>query len=59
MYSCRKKYVSSMMFFSPKVFDSREVKIPPYTYAVHHYQNFWFSHKAKVYYITRMFCENI
>jgi hypothetical protein len=42
-------------FFSPKVFDSREVEITPYTYAIHHYQNSWFSHRAKVYYRTRAF----
>lgn len=40
-------------FFSPKVFDSREVIITPNTYAIHHYQNSWFSHKAKTYYRTR------
>lgn len=40
-------------FFSPKVFDSREVLITPNTYAIHHYQNSWFSHKAKIYYRTR------
>ncbi len=38
------------VFFSPKVFDSREVEITPYTYAIHHYQNSWFSPKAKAYY---------
>ena len=41
------------VFFSPKVFDSREVEITPYTYAIHHYQNSWFSHKAKIYYRLR------
>ena len=41
------------VFFSPKVFDSREVEITPYTYAIHHFQNSWFSHKAKAYYRTR------
>ena len=41
------------VFFSPKVFDSREVEITPYTYAIHHYQNSWFSHKAKFYYRLR------
>ena len=40
-------------FFSPKVFDSREVEITPYTYAIHHYQNSWFSPKAKAYYRFR------
>lgn len=42
-------------FFSPKVFDSREVEITPYTYAIHHYQNSWFSPKAKAYYRSRTF----
>ncbi len=42
-------------FFSPKVFDSREVEITPYTYAIHHYQNSWFSPKAKMYYRSRAF----
>ena len=41
------------VYFSPKVFDSREVEITPYTYAIHHYQNSWFSHKAKFYYRLR------
>ncbi len=40
-------------FFSPKIFDSREVEITPYTYAIHHYQNSWFSPKAKLYYRLR------
>ena len=40
-------------YFSPKVFDSREVEITPYTYAIHHYQNSWFSPKAKAYYRFR------
>ena len=40
-------------FFSPKLFDSREVEITPYTYAIHHYQNSWFSPKAKAYYRSR------
>ena len=43
------------VFFSPKVFDSREVEITPYTYAIHHYQNSWFSPKAKAYYRSRSF----
>lgn len=34
-------------YFSPKIFDSREVLITPRTYAIHHYQNSWFSHKPK------------
>ncbi len=42
-------------FFSPKVFDSREVEITPYTYAIHHYQNSWFSPKAKAYYRARAY----
>ncbi len=46
-------------FFSPKVFDSREVEITPYTYAIHHYQNSWFSPKAKAYYRTRAFLVKI
>ena len=41
------------VYFSPKVFDSREVELTPYTYAIHHYQNSWFSPKAKVYYRFR------
>ena len=47
------------VFFSPKVFDSREVEITPYTYAIHHYQNSWFSPKAKVYYRGRSFLVKI
>lgn len=46
-------------FFSPKIFDSREVEITPYTYAIHHYQNSWFSPKAKAYYRFRAFLINI
>lgn len=46
-------------FFSPKVFDSREVEITPYTYAIHHYQNSWFSPKALVYYRGRAFFVKI
>jgi hypothetical protein len=49
----------SDVFFSPKVFDSREVEITPYTYAIHHYQNSWFSHKAKAYYRTRAFLVKV
>jgi len=45
--------VLSDEYFSPKVFDSREVELTPYTYAIHHYQNSWFSPKAKIYYRTR------
>lgn len=40
-------------YFSPKIFDSRKVLITPETYAIHHYQNSWFSPKAKIYYRTR------
>ncbi len=40
-------------YFSPKVFDSREVILTPNTHAIHHYQNSWFSHKAKTYYRAR------
>lgn len=40
-------------YFSPKVFDSREVLITPNTYTIHHYQNSWFSPKAKMYYRVR------
>ena len=47
------------VFFSPKVFDSREVEITPYTYAIHHYQNSWFSPKAKAYYRTRAFLVKV
>lgn len=47
--------VLSDEFFSPKVFDSREVEITPYTCAIHHYQNSWFSPKAKAYYRSRAF----
>lgn len=46
-------------FFSPKVFDSREVELTPYTYAIHHYQNSWFSPKAKIYYRFRTFLIRI
>jgi alpha-N-acetylglucosamine transferase len=42
-------------YFSPKIFDSRQVMIRPETYAIHHYQNSWFSGKALVYYRARSF----
>jgi len=45
--------VMSDEYFSPKVFDSREVELTPETYAIHHYQNSWFSPKARIYYRTR------
>lgn len=48
-------YVLPAEYFSPKVFDSRQVILTPQTYAIHHYQNSWFSHKAFVYYRTRTF----
>ena len=47
--------VMSDAFFSPKVFDSRQVELTPDTYAIHHYQNSWFSPKAKAYYRARTF----
>ena len=47
------------VFFSPKVFDSREVDITPYTCAIHHYQNSWFSPKAKAYYRSRAFLVKV
>jgi hypothetical protein len=46
-------------FFSPKVFDSREIEITPYTYVIHHYQNSWFSPKAKAYYRLRAFLVKV
>lgn len=46
-------YVLPCEYFSPKIFDSREVVLTPQTYAIHHYQNSWFSHKAFLYYRTR------
>lgn len=46
-------YVLPAEYFSPKVFDSREVQLTPQTFAIHHYQNSWFSHKAFWYYRTR------
>lgn len=46
-------------YFSPKVFDSRKVELTPYTYAIHHYQNSWFSAKAKAYYRFRTLLINI
>lgn len=46
-------------YFSPKVFDSREILTTPNTYAIHHYQNSWFSPKAKIYYRGRTFMIRI
>ena len=51
--------VMSDEYFSPKVFDSREVELTPETYAIHHYQNSWFSPKAKAYYRFRTFMIRI
>ena len=51
----REVLVFNDAYFSPKVFDSREVELTSYTYAVHHYQNSWFSPKAKAYYRSRAF----
>lgn len=48
-------YVLPNDFFSPKIFDSREVIVTGNTYAIHHYQNSWFSHQAFIYYRTRTF----
>ena len=48
-------YVLPNDFFSPKIFDSREVIVTANTYAIHHYQNSWFSHQAFIYYRTRTF----
>lgn len=48
-------YVLPNDFFSPKIFDSREVIVISNTYAIHHYQNSWFSHQAFIYYRTRTF----
>ncbi len=46
-------------FFSPKVFDSRVVEVTPYTFAIHHYQNSWFSSKARAYYRLRAFAVRL
>lgn len=46
-------------FFSPKIFDSRKILVTPNTYAIHHYQNSWFSPKAKIYYRGRTFMIRI
>jgi hypothetical protein len=40
-------------YFSPKIFDTREVLITPNTYTIHHYNNSWFSPKGRLYYHTR------
>lgn len=52
-------YVLPPAFFSPKVFDSRQVLLTPDTMAIHHYQNSWFSTKAFAYYRTRTFFVNM
>ncbi len=46
-------YVFPKDFFSPKIFDSRKIVITRNTYAIHHYQNSWFSTKAYLYYRIR------
>lgn len=46
-------------FFSPKLFDSRRIEITPNTYAIHHFNNTWFSPKAKIYYRCRSFFVNM
>lgn len=46
-------------FFSPKIFDSRKVQLTPYTYAIHHFNNTWFSPKAKIYYRCRSVVVNM
>lgn len=52
-------YVLPPAYFSPKVFDSRQVMLTPQTMAIHHYQNSWFSPKALAYYRTRTVLINI
>ena len=52
-------YILPSDYFSPKVFDSRKVMLTPDTYAIHHYQNSWFSPKALAYYRTRTFLINL
>ena len=42
-------------FFSPKAFDSRKIELTPQTYAIHHFQNSWFSPKAFWYYRCRAY----
>lgn len=48
-------YIFPNYYFSPKIFDSRKVVIHPETYAIHHYQNSWFSRKALFYYRIRVY----
>ena len=52
-------YVLPRDYFSPKVFDSRKVELTPDTYAIHHYQNSWFSPRAFAYYRVRTFFINL
>lgn len=52
-------FVFPSYYFSPKIFDSRKIMIRPQTYAIHHYQNSWFSNKALIYYRTRSFLIRI
>lgn len=42
-------------WFSPKAFDSREIELTANTYAIHHFQNSWFSSKAFWYYRCRAY----
>lgn len=42
-------------FFSPKAFDSRKIYLTPQTYAIHHFQNSWFSPRALWYYRCRAY----
>ncbi len=46
-------------FFSPKAFDSRKIELTPQTYAIHHFQNSWFSPKAFWYYRCRAYFVRI
>jgi mannosyltransferase OCH1-like enzyme len=46
-------YIFPDYYFSPKLFDSREIIITSHTYTIHHYQNSWFSKKAFFYYRIR------
>jgi hypothetical protein len=46
-------------FFSPKTFDSRTILANKNTFAIHHYQNSWFSKKAYFYYRIRALFINL
>lgn len=52
-------YILPPDYFSPKLFDSRKVILTPDTYAIHHYQNSWFSPQAFAYYRTRSLMINL